>query len=161
MDDSREVRDRQDAAGAPSEQRQSRADAPSRDRGDAPTRERPPAEQKPRGATPRDGRDAGGDQGGGKQQGRKRHSRLPLIALGIFIVIAAAGGTWYWWSTRNLQDTDDAYTDGRSVQISPRIAGQVVQLAVHDNEFVRAGDLLVAIDPRDDQAALDRAQGAY
>jgi membrane fusion protein (multidrug efflux system) len=165
MDDSREIRDRQDDAGAPSAERQSRADAPARDRGDAPIRERPPAEQKPREAAPRDGRDAGGDQGGdrggGKQQGRKRHSRLPLIALGIFIVIAAAGGTWYWWSTRNLQDTDDAYTDGRSVQISPRIAGQVVQLAVHDNEFVHAGDLLVAIDPRDSQAALDRAQAAY
>ncbi len=152
MDDTREVRDRPDSGGAPAEERQSRAEAP--------TRERPaPAEPKPREQSRPPGEDesGGGEQGGG-EQGRKRRSKLPLIILGIVIVIGAIGGTWYWWSTRDLETTDDAYTAGRAVQIAPRISGQVVKLAVNDNQFVHAGDLLIQIDPRDYQAAVDQAR---
>jgi multidrug resistance efflux pump len=69
------------------------------------------------------------------------------------------GQLWYSLSTRNIQTTDDAYTEGRAITIAPGVSGNVVRLAVSDNKHVAAGDLLVQINPRDDSAARDRAEG--
>lgn len=91
---------------------------------------------------------------------RPRRSRLPLIILGIAILIVAAIATWYWYTTRNLESTDDAFTDGRVVTIAPRVSGNVIRLAVNDNQFVHTGQLLIQIDPRDYQAAVDQAKAA-
>jgi membrane fusion protein (multidrug efflux system) len=90
----------------------------------------------------------------------KKRSKLPVIILGIVILIAAIGGGYYWWTTRNQEGTDDAYTDGHAISIAPQVSGIAVKLAVTDNQFVHAGDLLVQIDPRDYQAARDQAAGA-
>ncbi len=83
-----------------------------------------------------------------------RRALLALVALGF-----VAGGSYYWYLTRDEESTDDAYTDGRAIAIAPQISGNVVNLAVDDNQFVRRGDLLVAIDPRPFRAARDQAQG--
>ena len=72
----------------------------------------------------------------------------------------AAGGGYYWYSTKGLESTDDAYTDGRAVVISPRVSGNVVSLDVTDNQFVHAGDPLIHIDPRQFDAAREQAEGA-
>ena len=77
-----------------------------------------------------------------------------LIALGV---VAAAG--YYWYLTRDEVSTDDAYTDGRAITIAPQVSGNVITLAVDDNQFVHRGDLLVAIDPRPFRAARDQARG--
>ena len=95
----------------------------------------------------------------GKPEQETKRSKLPLIILGVVIVLAAIGGGTYWWMTRNQLSTDDAYTDGHAVTIAPQVSGNVVKLAVTDNQFVHAGDLLVQIDPRDYQAARDQAAG--
>ena len=72
----------------------------------------------------------------------------------------AAGGGYYWYSTKGLESTDDAYTDGRAVVISPRVSGNVVSLDVTDNQFVHEGDPLIHIDPRQFDAAREQAEGA-
>jgi membrane fusion protein (multidrug efflux system) len=69
------------------------------------------------------------------------------------------GGLWYWQATKDLEDTDDAYTDGRAITIAPRVTGQVVSLDVNDNQFVHRGDPLIHIDPRQYEASLEQAQG--
>jgi membrane fusion protein (multidrug efflux system) len=91
-----------------------------------------------------------------------RHKVRPYvwIGLGVLLVVAIAGGFWYWWSTRNEETTDDAFTDGRAIAIAPQVSGSVVSLDVTDNEFVHRGQPLIHIDPRDYQAALQRAKGA-
>jgi membrane fusion protein (multidrug efflux system) len=81
------------------------------------------------------------------------------IVLGLIVLAAASGGGWYWYATRNQVSTDDAYTDGRAVTIAPKISGYVTDLLVNDNQFVRAGDVLLRIDPRDQAAARDQAAG--
>jgi membrane fusion protein, multidrug efflux system len=93
-----------------------------------------------------------------KQQQPKR-ARWPLFLLGGVIVLAALGGLAFWLLTKDQQTTDDAYTDGRAVIISPHVAGYVTVLAVNDNQFVHKGDLLVQIEPRDYQAVSDQAEG--
>jgi membrane fusion protein (multidrug efflux system) len=99
------------------------------------------------------------DSDGGDKAGRgKRKSRWPLIVLGIVVVLAIVAGVVYWLMTRGEESTDDAYTDGNSIVIAPKVAGYVTELDVNDNTLVKAGQLLFKIDPRDYIAARDQAQ---
>jgi len=102
------------------------------------------------------------DKSADDQNAANRRNRRPLVlVIGIVVFGAlAAGGVYYWISTRGLESTDDAYTDGRAVAIAPQIAGVVVSLDVTDNQFVHQGQPLVHIDPRQYQIARDQAQGA-
>jgi membrane fusion protein, multidrug efflux system len=95
-----------------------------------------------------------------KSDEAKRKERRPLIAvIGIVIVaLLLIGGVYYWWTTRNLESTDDAYTDGRAVTIAPQVSGVVLSLDVTDNQFVKKDQLLIHIDPR--QHITDRDQAA-
>ena len=56
------------------------------------------------------------------------------------------------------ESTDDAFIDGYVTLISPRVPGQVTQLVITDNQEVKAGDVLVEIDPRDYEASLSQAK---
>jgi membrane fusion protein (multidrug efflux system) len=95
----------------------------------------------------------------GEDKKEQPRTRWPLILLAVVVVLGAIAGGLYWYSTRNLVSTDDAFTDGRAVTISPQVSGTVVTLAVNDNQFVHAGDLLVQIDERPYVAARDEAEG--
>ena len=95
---------------------------------------------------------------GRREDQRKRTRPFVRVGLVLVLLLLVAGGAYYWWSNRNLEDTDDAYTDGRAVTIAPHVAGYVASLDVNDNEFVHKGQALVHIDPRDYIAARDRAQ---
>jgi membrane fusion protein, multidrug efflux system len=88
---------------------------------------------------------------------RRRPSRRPLIVLAIVAIILVTGGGWYYLSTRHQETTDDAFTDGNTVTIAPQVSGYVVELNVNDNTRVKAGDLMVKIDPRIFIAARDQA----
>lgn len=93
-----------------------------------------------------------------EQSPRKRPGKKPLIILAIVVVIMLLVGFWFWFSTRNIETTDDAFTEGDAVTIAPKAAGYVVQLLVKDNQRVKKGDLLVLIDPRDNAAQRDQAK---
>ncbi len=96
----------------------------------------------------------------GKSDETKRKERRPLVVtIGIAVILLLLiGGLYYWWSTRNLESTDDAYTDGRAVTIAPQVSGVVLSLDVTDNQFVKKDQLLIQIDPR--QYITDRDQAA-
>ncbi len=99
------------------------------------------------------------DHEAGTQGGDDRpRSRWPLLVLGIVVLLAIVGGATYWFLTRNLVSTDDAYTNGRSVSVAAKVSGYVTVLDVDDNTVVRAGDLLLRIDPRDYLTARDQAR---
>jgi membrane fusion protein (multidrug efflux system) len=61
---------------------------------------------------------------------------------------------------RNRESTDDAQVDGHITPIAAKISGRVQDVLVNDNEAVKAGQVLLKIDPRDYQAAVDQAQAA-
>ena len=86
----------------------------------------------------------------------KKTGRTVLIVLVILLLLAGAG-FWYWRSTFT-ESTDDAQVDGNIYQVSSRIAGNVLAVHVADNTSVKKGDLLVEIDPKDLQVALEQAQ---
>ncbi len=95
-----------------------------------------------------------------KDEEKKKSSIwIKIIAL-LVIVLLIAGGIYYYLATKDQEDTDDAYTDGRAITVSPKISGYAVQLLVNDNQFVKAGQVLVKIDDRDYIVARDNARAA-
>ncbi len=60
---------------------------------------------------------------------------------------------------RTNQDprTDDAEIVANFIGIAPQVEGPILRLAVHDNQFVKRGDLLFEIDDRPYRYALERA----
>lgn len=89
---------------------------------------------------------------------RKQALRLGLLTLAV-IGAVGYGGHW-WWAGRFIEDTDDAYVGADVTVISAKVPGYISEVAVLDNQFVKAGDLLARIDVRDYRAALDKADGA-
>jgi membrane fusion protein (multidrug efflux system) len=104
----------------------------------------------------------GGGKGGDNQKGgrddEKPRSKRPLIILAIVVVVLAVVALIVWFANRNDITTDDAYTDGNTVTMAPKVAGYVVALYINDNTLVKKGDLLLRIDPRDYLAAQAQAE---
>ena len=90
----------------------------------------------------------------------RRRTRLAKVLLLLIVLAAIAGAVGYWYLTRNEVSTDDAYTDGNVVTVAPQVAGEVIARDINDNEHVKAGQVLVEIDPRPYQAARDQAAGS-
>ncbi len=97
------------------------------------------------------------NQDNDQQPERKRPGKKPLIILAVVVVIMLIVGLWFWLSTRNIETTDDAFTEGDAVTIAPKASGYVVKLLVNDNQRVKKGDLLVEIDPSDNRAQREQA----
>ncbi len=72
---------------------------------------------------------------------------LVLISLGSFIYYA-----------QGRESTDDAQVDGHLAPVASKVYGNVADVLVDDNQSVKAGQALVRIDPRDYQAAVDKAR---
>ncbi|WP_199178497.1 HlyD family secretion protein [Acidimangrovimonas sediminis] len=90
-----------------------------------------------------------------KGRGRK----LVLGGIGIVLVVGAAVyGYNYWTVGRFMVSTDDAYVDADSVMVSPRVGGQIEQIAVRNNQSVTKGQILARIDDSDLKNALASAQ---
>jgi membrane fusion protein (multidrug efflux system) len=83
--------------------------------------------------------------------------RRLLIAGGV-VVLAAVTGLFIYF--HNRETTDDAQVDGHITPLASKVYGRVAQVLVDDNEQVKAGQVLVKIDPRDYQAALDQAKAS-
>jgi membrane fusion protein, multidrug efflux system len=89
------------------------------------------------------------------------HSRLHIIGrtIGVAIVIGAVAAGVYAIRLNFVRPrTDDATVRANIVGIAPQVSGPIVDLRVTDNQFVKQGDLLFAIDCRPYQARLDRAR---
>lgn len=88
----------------------------------------------------------------------KKPRRNPLVILLIVVIILAVIGAIWWFLTRNQVGTDDAFIDGNAVTIAPRVTGYVQELDVSDNTYVKQGQVLMRIDPRDYEADLQQSQ---
>jgi membrane fusion protein, multidrug efflux system len=88
-----------------------------------------------------------------------RRSPVKFIVLGM-LVLALAAGTWAWFHFRDRVSSDDAQVDAHITAVAPKIPGNVLEVTVRDNQPVKAGDVLVRIDPRDYQARVDIARAA-
>jgi membrane fusion protein, multidrug efflux system len=86
----------------------------------------------------------------------KRRRGLIVIAIVVAVLIALG----VWWRSTYSEDTDDAQINGHLIQVSSRIAGQVIHVYVDENQLVKRGDPIVDLDPKDFQVAVENAEAA-
>jgi membrane fusion protein, multidrug efflux system len=83
-------------------------------------------------------------------------SRIRIIAA-VLVVAAVGLGLWLWL-TAGRESTDDAQVDAPVTQIAARVGGTITKVAVSDNQRVAPGDVLVELDRRDYEVAVDKAR---
>jgi membrane fusion protein (multidrug efflux system) len=89
-------------------------------------------------------------------QPQSRRRGIVIFAVLVIALIAVA----IWWHSTYSEDTDDAQVNGHLIQVSSRIAGQVIKVDVEENQVVKAGDTIAELDPSDYQVAVENAQAA-
>jgi membrane fusion protein, multidrug efflux system len=113
------------------------------------------------GADEKDGhKKAGGRNGKQADQKHKPLYKRPLVvAIALAVVLALLiAGIILWRHSRSHETTDDAFVDGYTGQIAAQTGGRVLKLYVVDNQLVHAGDPLLDIDPRDNDARRAQAR---
>jgi multidrug resistance efflux pump len=83
-----------------------------------------------------------------------------LLTGGVVLITVAAVLLKYWDYVVNPW-TRDGQVRAEVIQITPRVSGPIVKLAVQDNQSVKAGDLLFEIDPRTFAASVAQASAQY
>jgi membrane fusion protein (multidrug efflux system) len=101
----------------------------------------------------------GGEEeaGGKKPESAFRRHRKPIILVAV--VVLFLGGLIWWLYSRQFENTDDATVDGHISAIAARIASLVTGVYTDENAYVKTGQLLADLDPKDFQVAVEQAQG--
>ncbi len=85
--------------------------------------------------------------------------RIGRILVLLVVLVAIGFGGYYLWKYFNTYETtDDAQIDGHINAVSGRITGNVIEVLAEDEQVVKAGDVLVRIDPRDYEVAVAKAE---
>jgi membrane fusion protein (multidrug efflux system) len=92
-----------------------------------------------------------------REKATRKRSLVRRIVVGAVIILAVAG-FFVWRYLNTYEGTDDAQVDGHINNVSARVSGYVLKVNVDDNQYVAKGAVLVEIDPRDYQVALERAR---
>lgn len=75
--------------------------------------------------------------------------KTAISLIGTAVIACAAYGAFHLLHQGSLQETDDAFITADSVLVAPRVAGQISQVVVQDNQAVKAGELLAQLDDKD------------
>ena len=87
--------------------------------------------------------------------------RARLLLVAAVLVLAGLGyGAYLWHYSRTHVSTDDAYVSARISPVSARVSGTVAEVLVRDNQDVKAGEVLVRLDPKDFEVALAQGRAA-
>ena len=85
---------------------------------------------------------------------------LKMLLTGAVVAAAVAAALAKYWDFVVNPWTRNGQVQANVIQIAARVSAPIIDLAVTDNQFVRTGDLLFALDPRTFRAALDQARAA-
>ncbi len=90
----------------------------------------------------------------------RRYARSKLVRrlLVAAVVVLFVVGFFVWRYLAGYESTDDAQVDAHLYPVSARVTGYVVKVNVNDNQWVQQGTVLVEIDPKDYQVAIEKAQ---
>jgi membrane fusion protein (multidrug efflux system) len=82
----------------------------------------------------------------------------PVLILAVLALLALAGMAMHALLTAGREETDDAQVEADVVPVGPRVSGQVLAVAVHENQAVRRGDPILQLDPADYEARVALAE---
>jgi len=85
---------------------------------------------------------------------------IRLAAYGVLLVAAVCACLWLFAGS-DRETTNDAYVTADFTLVAPRVAGQLAEVRVEDNQQVKAGQLMVRIDDRDYRAAAKASVANY
>jgi membrane fusion protein (multidrug efflux system) len=97
----------------------------------------------------------------GARQRTQTRKRMFTLLGGVVVAAAVVFALWYLLVASHYVSTDDSYVGADVAQVTPLVAGAVSAVRVADTQAVKAGDVLVEIDPADANLALARAQADY
>jgi multidrug efflux system membrane fusion protein len=83
--------------------------------------------------------------------------RLGLIIKWLILLSAIVLTVVTLLEVEKYPRTDDASVTANVVSVAPRVTGRIVQVAVTDDQFVKAGDLLFAVDATPYRDAVEKA----
>ena len=84
----------------------------------------------------------------------------PKFVTWGLVIVAAVSAYLLYGRWRSAPWTRDGQVRANIIKIAPQVNGNLVNVAVHDNQFVRQGDLLFEIDPSSYRLAVDKAEVA-
>ena len=84
-----------------------------------------------------------------RRKNLKKYAKKRILIPALIVLLFVLLGMYFFINSLSYQSTDDAFIEGRFIQIAPKISGQVVSLNVDDNDYVKEGDLLLEIDSAD------------
>jgi membrane fusion protein (multidrug efflux system) len=87
----------------------------------------------------------------------RSHARRNIL-IGVIVFVVLVGGFFLWRYLGSYESTDDAQVDAHLYPVSSRISGYVIKVNVDDNQYVQKGAVLVEIDPKDYEVAVDEAK---
>ena len=90
-----------------------------------------------------------------EKKGLKR--KIAVIVMAVLLICAGI----YIINEMKYESTDDAYVENISVNIAPRVSGQIESVYIKDNQYVSAGELVATIDKADYQVKFDQANANY
>lgn len=82
---------------------------------------------------------------------------LPVV-IGAVVLGGVAYGAYHQFLANKVEHTDNAYVQANVIQVTPAVGGTVLAIGADDTDLVKAGQVLVKLDPADAQVALDQAQ---
>ncbi len=91
---------------------------------------------------------------------KRRRSRIMAALAALCVLAAIAWGAWWMLVLRHHETTDDAYVAGNLVYVSSETAGSVEAIYADNTDLVKAGDVLVRLDTKDAELALQMARDA-
>src|SRR6202171_3242044 len=89
---------------------------------------------------------------------RRRPRVARYLVAAVVVVVLSVAGYYLWRYVNAYETTDDAQIDGHINAVSGRITGNVIEVLAEDEQIVKAGDVLVRIDPRDYQVGVAKAE---
>lgn len=88
---------------------------------------------------------------------KKSGPPVPLLVIGALLLVGGIGvGGRMWWRSQHLVETDNAFIAGRLHPVATRVAGVVTEMRMQDNALVKAGDVLLRLDPADAAVQVER-----
>src|ERR1700690_1101704 len=94
----------------------------------------------------------------GETRTRKKGRLIRFGILATAVAVVAVSVVFLWRYFNTYESTDDAQVDGHIDAVSSRISGKIIEVQAEDEKVVKAGDVLVRIDPQDYQVALAKAE---
>lgn len=90
-----------------------------------------------------------------------KNKKMPLWLIITIAVVALGAVVYFVHDALRFQSTDDAYVETTTVSVAPKVSGEVVEVLVTDNQYVREGDVVARIDDVDYKIKLEQAEAKY